>query len=153
VVVLGIVFENLGFLLVIEVADKVVEIELVAPFLAVDKPVFILVYAARKDVRVQRTSSLKVPHRTCGLVEIVAGRHCQPKSYNNFNSGCAPESRYPVAQYTRPAQAWFATGRPGHLALGLCGQGDRSACLGRWSGSRSDRTWDQAAYRGFRTPW
>ena len=50
VVVLRVVFEDLGFLLVIEVADEVVEIEFFAPFLAVDEPISKLAYAAYKGV-------------------------------------------------------------------------------------------------------
>jgi hypothetical protein len=45
VVVLRVVFEDLGLLLVVEVADEIVEVEILAPFFAVDKPVFVLVYA------------------------------------------------------------------------------------------------------------
>lgn len=71
VVVLWIVFENLGLLLVVEVADEIVEAKFRAPFLAVDEPVFALVYACMMGVR-KRTSSLRAPHRTCGLAEIAA---------------------------------------------------------------------------------
>jgi hypothetical protein len=39
VVVLGVVFEDLGFLLVVEIADKVVEAKFFAPFLAIDEPI------------------------------------------------------------------------------------------------------------------
>jgi hypothetical protein len=51
VVVLRVVFENLGLLLVIEVADEIVEVEVLAPFLAVDEPIFVLVYACIMDMR------------------------------------------------------------------------------------------------------
>jgi len=39
VVVLGVVFEDLGFLLVVEILDEVVEIGFKAPFLAIDEPI------------------------------------------------------------------------------------------------------------------
>jgi hypothetical protein len=65
---------------------------------------------------------------------------------------CVQVSAYPIAQYNQLARAWFATGRPGHLALELCGQGDRSACVVPLLGSHSDRTWDQVAWKGYRTP-
>ena len=38
-VILGVVFENLGLLLVIEVLDQVVEVEFFTPFLAIDEPI------------------------------------------------------------------------------------------------------------------
>jgi hypothetical protein len=56
VVVLWIVFEDLGFLLVIEVTDKVIKIEFLAPVLAVDEPVIFLMYAVCVALR-KRTSS------------------------------------------------------------------------------------------------
>lgn len=49
VVVLRVVFEDLGFLLVIEVANEVVETEFLAPFLAVNEPISLLAYATCKD--------------------------------------------------------------------------------------------------------
>ncbi len=44
VVILRVVFEDFGFLFVIEVAGKVIEVEVFAPFLGVDKPISISVY-------------------------------------------------------------------------------------------------------------
>ena len=48
VVVLRVVFENLSLLLVIEVADEIVEVEVLAPFLAVNEPILVLVYVCIK---------------------------------------------------------------------------------------------------------
>lgn len=42
VVVLGVVFEDFSLLLVVEVLDEVVEVEILAPFLAIDEPMWIL---------------------------------------------------------------------------------------------------------------
>lgn len=46
VVVLGIVLEDLRLFLVVKVADKIVEAEILSPFLTIYEPVFILAYAA-----------------------------------------------------------------------------------------------------------
>ena len=76
VVVLRIVFENLRLLLVIEVADEPVEVEFLAPFLAVDEPIFRLsIWFYRRPA--VGTSSLKELRRTCGLAENVTAGHGQ----------------------------------------------------------------------------
>ena len=78
VVVLWVVFKDLGFLLVIEVAYEIIEAEIFAPFLAFNKPYYELACFV-SDGLPERTSSQSVRHRTCELVEIAAGRCHKPE--------------------------------------------------------------------------
>jgi hypothetical protein len=77
VVVLRVVLEDLGLLMVVEIAGEVVEICFFAPLLAINEPDYSLACIMPREAQ-GPTSSLKGPHRTFVLARIVARTPVSP---------------------------------------------------------------------------
>jgi hypothetical protein len=77
VVVLRVIFEDLLLLGVLEVADQIIEPigpKALAPCFALNEPIALLTCVLLHMV-LERTSSQREQHRTCGLAGIAAVRH------------------------------------------------------------------------------
>jgi len=81
VVILGVILEHLGLLVVVEVAGEVIEVCFFAPLLTINEPDQLLDYVVQWKFE-YRTFSLKGPHRTFGLVEIVTKRRVNKNTAN-----------------------------------------------------------------------
>lgn len=149
VVVLRVVLRDLWLLLVLEVSHQIVEVNLLAPFLAVREPVPIISLRSRvcdREQEVHRhTSSPTGRHRTSGRAEIAAGHRISSRAADLTPDAYSPESSCRVFLCSQRPRASYGIGIVLLLAGGLCGLGDRSGWWARRWGSHSCRTWGRAS--------